>query len=776
MSQSTVIGDVGAYNGFTDQGEAVASEQRTPFWIYYLAVWGLICGATWLAHGWSITTGLTLDDHFHDQYLARPNWTTGDLFHATTIDTDDFVHLWWQDKPVRFQYFRPVAVLLMKTVYDLSGGSALAQHVASLGLHVIAAVLVHALALCLTRHRLWSLVAALLFVVYSHSVFAVGWLAAQNIILQTVFMLAALLLYIRASGLHVGPQSTDATIVAPSGHLRAGSMAGCAVCWIFALLSRESAIMLPAILVAFDVAFGGWRHARSRLSAYVLFAVVGLAFVALRMTVFYFPMPDVYVHRPDGVGYIPWALAKLMHYVASAIWLSPMIIGPTGRLSPFTESPGDCLLMFAIIAVLSFGYYRVCRHIRGWWIWPLWLVLAILPMIPVMATPHSGYVYGVAFAIGMTLGPGAGRFLVAPRTLRISRGVATWFLVATCTYIPIYRTLWNSMIATDHLILEDLHALPAPEDATDLFFINLPFTNVYIKNCLDEVWRDNTPNATCHVLTFAPSVLGMNQPFNLEQIDERSFELSVPDTPYFSGFLGRFLLDGMRCDGPLQEGQRSTTVLFDACVTGVSPAGVTRIRFEFHEPLASERFRFYVASQRCGLTPLCFRTTPQSAESRIALAKDDASRHDDRQNVDWVLNGDADSVFAAMRIRDDETRVQAWEAIRETGLPIAEALGDPVRTEFTASPPDDESLSRIERWWRTCVDEQLVEHVLQRRGVRDRLEKQRDRLFWIRRVAARIIRTDLYFTGPPYPGPRFQTKESELAAAVHASDARPSTP
>ena len=35
-----------------------------------------------------------------------------------------------------------------------------------------------------------------------------------------------------------------------------------------------------------------------------------------------------------------------------------------------------------------------------------------------------------------------------------------------------------------------------------------------------------------------------------------------------------------------------------------------------------------------------------------------------------------------------------------------------------------------------------------------RLRWRRDRLFRIRAIAARIIRTDLYLTGPPYPGPK----------------------
>ena len=97
----------------------------------------------------------------------------------------------------------PFSVLLAKAVYRSSGGSAPVLHALSLALHFAAGVLVYHLCRMLTRSTGWSLVGGLLFVIHSHSVYAVGWLAAQNSVLQTVLLLAALLSYIRASGLDV---------------------------------------------------------------------------------------------------------------------------------------------------------------------------------------------------------------------------------------------------------------------------------------------------------------------------------------------------------------------------------------------------------------------------------------------------------------------------------------------------------------------------------------------------------------------------------------------
>src|SRR5207249_1018688 len=102
-------------------------------------------------------------------------------------------------------------------------------------------------------------VGALLFVVYSHSVFAVAWLAANNTVLQTSLTLAALLCYVRASALNLyaarPKEEPDNTAWTPAPQLRRGWFAASLLLWMLAMLSRENAIVLPAILAALDLAF-----------------------------------------------------------------------------------------------------------------------------------------------------------------------------------------------------------------------------------------------------------------------------------------------------------------------------------------------------------------------------------------------------------------------------------------------------------------------------------------------------------------------------------------
>ena len=166
----------------------------------------VIIGVTWVAHAWSLGDELVLDDHLHQYALREARWSFTSLIESTTIEPARFIHAWWQDKTVRWDYCRPVTMAWMKVLQSLTGGSVAAQHVSALAWHACCCSLVYGLGYQVTRRRLWSLFAAVVFVIYPHNAYAVSWLAAQNAIMQTTLTLAALLCYVRASklSLHQG--------------------------------------------------------------------------------------------------------------------------------------------------------------------------------------------------------------------------------------------------------------------------------------------------------------------------------------------------------------------------------------------------------------------------------------------------------------------------------------------------------------------------------------------------------------------------------------------
>jgi len=719
----------------------------------------LLVTATLLVHGWSLGDGLFLDDHWHQAQLRQRGWSLDLLFDATTIEPSRFIELWWQDKPAVWRYARPASVALMKLVCDLSDGSAAAQHAVSLALHLLTVWMVYRLCLLLTGHRGWSTVGGLLFAVYVHSIFAVGWIAAQNGVLQTCLCVAALLAYVRASGLNVGPGPSDDARGEDDAveAARPSWMILTWVLWLVALGARENAVVMPLVFIAFDLAFAGRRQIAARLAVHVPMLAVATAYSYWRLAIFAAPMPDVYVRRPDGdlIGYVLWCAVKLLHYLCSAVWHSPMTIGPSGRVDPIREAPGDCLLMLGIVAGLAVGYFQAARGLRGRWIWPLWLVLSLLPVTPVLATPHSGYMAGVGFAVGAIL-PAALIGLARPVGIRRwARGVAVFFLVATCCYTPIYRALWRSMLAAERITIEEWERdAPPPPTVTDVFLINVPFVNVYAGPCMNALWPGAAPNVRNHTLTFSPELLGVESACTLRRIDEYTLEAATAGRPYFSGLLGRFLIGGLRRGGALAAGESIETEHFTARVTAVAAGGVSSIQFRFRQPLDSPRYRFYFSSAVCNAMPIRFagrlRRKADGAAADSRLETRDARPHNAAALLDRLREGEAGAAVGWFDLIRQGADVPAEQQRRFRSLvePIAVATGqDPAR--FFPEPGRIE-VEPLERWWIDLVDDDTLAHVSMARDTLAPLRRQRGRLAAIRSTAARIIRTDLYLTGPPY--------------------------
>jgi len=769
-----------------------------PYWLWVLL---LVAIATLLAHGHALTDGLLLDDHLHRLRLADHEWSWAGLLKATTIAPETFMHAWWQEKSYSWHYVRPVAVLVAKIVYHLSGGNVKAWHAISILLHFANALMVCLLAFKLTRSRFWSLVGALLFVVYSHSVYAVAWLAAQNTILQTTLTLAALLCYLRASRLDIHaappPPSTGPRPTAAVASLHRGWLAGALILWGLALLSRENAVMLPVFWLAFDAAFGGRAHLWNRRHVHIAAGLLAAAFLVWRVLLFDHPMPDFYFQRPrgDGLGYVGWLLVQWMYYLTASVWLSPMTIGPGARFEPLREVPGDVILMVAILATLGLAYWAATRRARGWWIWPGWILLAVLPVVPVIATPHSGYLPSVGFAIGMVLGPGLRRQLHPGAGGRWCAAVALWFLIATTIYLPIYRPMWYSFLAAERATVQRILLDPPPAQARELFFINLPFVNIYAPLVLRHAWDlDGVPESSadrrmflgplpetvrldsppagdfrCHVLTYAPNVLRMDVPCTLKQLDPYRFTVSIEQRPWFSGALGRFLVEGMRVSGPLQAGQivpgsarNANADLFDVAVLRADDRGVWELEFTFHRPLASEEFCFYLGTSASSATRIRFTGPGRPPEVLPTAHHTFVEPLDIEQAARTFEQGQVEAgtaLLAAAVSGTPELAERAKATFRRIAAPFLEAQASPVRPGPTAATRPDEDANRwadLLAWWQQHVDAKTYARFQRERNHFRHLRAVRDRLFGIRRIAGRIIRSDLYLTGPPYPSPRPQ--------------------
>jgi hypothetical protein len=533
-----------------------------PEWVRGLL---LITFITFAVHGLALFDGKVLDDFWHQRGLHKHGWSFSELQRTLILAPAEFLHTWWQTKPVAWHYFRPFFILCMKTVFLLIGnGDPMALHAFSLLLHYASAIMVWRLCRRLTADPTWSLVGGLLFTIYPHSSVTVSWPSAQNVVLQTTLLLGAMFAYLRASRLDISSFGFLQGLEGPP--LARGPLMVFFAFWLLAIMTRENAILMPAIFLSLDLAFGGWRHAWSRKWLYILMGAIGIAFVTWREAMHIPGLPEVYCRRPDGNWgeYLPWLAAKFLHYICTSIWIAPMSIGPTGRYNPWSEMPRDCWLI----------YLRAARSARGWWIWPAWIVLSIVPVAAVIATPHSGYMGGVGWAICAALACATAARRESPFVARLT-GTTTIVLTLGAAFLtPVNRLQWTGISAAEKFLPSWVMVSPPSRDVRDVFFINLPFVNIYCKpNLVDRLgpWFEDV---SVHGLTWAPAPLAMDRPTVVEQFDDHSFTVSVQGQAYFSRLVGRFAMEAFRGKATFKTGQEFETPGFRVRILDADEEGV----------------------------------------------------------------------------------------------------------------------------------------------------------------------------------------------------------
>lgn len=722
--------------------------------VQFLGVILLLTSATMVVHGWSLADGTVLDDHWHQKGLREHGWSPSELLRTLEIEPAQWVQLWWQNESVRWEYFRPLFILGMKVCYGVIGGNdPVPLHAFSIGLHVVSAVLIVLLARRLGLGRAAALVAGLVFVVYPHAIMTVAWPSSQNVVLLAPLLIGAMLCWLGVIGVGGAKRGTPVR-----------ALVGLFVLWLLALLTRENALLLPMFLAALDLGYNGWRGVRGRLGVYAIFAAVGVGFVALRAAVVTHPMPDVYVQWPgaDGiVAYAFWAFAKLLHYLTTAVWFAPMTIGPTGRYHPFFEAPFDIALMVGILAAMGALYWWLTRERRGWWLWPLWVLLAVLPVVPVIATPHSGYLAGVGVALGLgVVLDGRSRSAAAwgdgaPLSRHVRRGVIIVYLTTACVFAMFTRWQWTAIIAAEQLVIDNIAAQQPESDVEHVFFINLPFVNIYAKPALDRRLGEPFASTRAHVLTFSPDVFLFEQRSFLRVVDGHTLDVEVRGRPYFAGLLGRFLLEGFSTYGHLASGFLAATEEFDVEVLESEPAGVRALRFRFRRPLSDPAYAFYLTSRVRGAARLRFgaglgalqESTPSGVESERASLNE-------VNTLAAQLNAGSASAGARLLAIGSGARLPAAvrSAAREAAMPVvsfvAEATGGP---EFASSAAD---FTAARDWWRARVDDAVLADTWLMRERFAHWYKQREEVPNARMWIGKVLRADLYLTGAPFPGPR----------------------
>lgn len=554
-----------------------------------MAVAATLAALVMLAHGASLNDGLFFDDHWHRVLLRERGWSLHDLVESATFELPGrLMNFWWQQRPLQWRYPRPVAMLAMKLEYVLTGGDPVGLHACGLVWHGLTALLVYRLGRWALGSSAWALVAAALFVIYPHSVFAVSWIAARNALTSALFFTVAVYAYATAS------LSRDRT----PRPLSAARLAVALTAWLLALFSRETAVIFPLVVLLLDLGFGGARHLFRRAPLHLLFCLLAGGFVFWRLAVF--PdaqVPEVYFTPPAHASYVVWAASKLLFMLFALTFQTPMFMGLATYDGQVTE-PLTHALIAVLLAAATVAYVWISRGWPGRWVWPAWIVAALVPVVPVFVTPHFAYLPAVALAILI-----AGVLRRLPRSGRVV--VPALLLTITLGTHSLYRIAWRGIVRAEQLVYAELAAsalAAAPAPDSKVFFIDLPAAACYATVVLRDVLH--APDLEGWALTFTPHHPLMTiHPPRVERRGPNQIVLSTASPGYFSDLCGRMLLDSMRPDTPLRPGHVIPGQLFDTAILEADEHGVTRLAFTFHRPLDSPDFHFCAAPVRTAGVP-----------------------------------------------------------------------------------------------------------------------------------------------------------------------------
>ncbi len=280
-------------------------------------------------------------------------------------------------------FYRPLVATSFMLTYSLFGLNVWGYHLINTVLHIVAGLLAFFFVLAVSQNKKVSLISSILFVTFPLQTEAVTYISGRNDPLMAVFLLSSIILFIKG--------------------IRLGSI----LLFVLALLSKETALALPFILLFYELIFRKRETFKQRFMRYHLpFWIILLVYVVLRLTLLNFSTTGLFSFEPSAI--YPKALSVLSAYHE----YFRLILWPTGlhfsRQLPAVDSIFHpkflagviFLLLLLIVFVATFKR----KGIISFGIFFFFITLYVLPMsafIPLYAKMMEHWLYLPSLGIFM---------------------------------------------------------------------------------------------------------------------------------------------------------------------------------------------------------------------------------------------------------------------------------------------------------------------------------------------------------------------------------------
>lgn len=326
----------------------------------------------------------TFDLVWDDLHYLHPGsaLARGSLVELVTAD--------WSLEGPRSGYYRPVVTLSLAAETHLFSGAPAAYHVMNVAYHLAAALALVWAARRLLGSEIAAWLAGLVFVLHPIHTESVAWVSGRTDVIATLFFCVAIGCYTRAS--------------------RIGSlwMLGALAAAVASLLSKEPAIVLPGVLLAWEFCRPrpAKRRVRDMLARVAPFVALALGTLALRRLVLGAvagPLVDA-----DAVpARLATGVTVLGRYLV--LLVAPFPANPDYVLQPLPSwSSGATLVSLAALTMLGAAAAMAWHRSRVPAFLLAWLVLTALPSTPLLPVGpvHMAerFLYLPSAAFAMALG------------------------------------------------------------------------------------------------------------------------------------------------------------------------------------------------------------------------------------------------------------------------------------------------------------------------------------------------------------------------------------
>lgn len=345
--------------------------------------------------------------------------------------------------------YRPIRTLTYAVNYALGGEEPFGFHLFNVLLHAVNAALLFRLLLAWTGSFSGAALGALLFALHPAQTAAVAYISGRKDLLAAFFLLSGLALYTHYR----------------KGRPRKGLLVASLSCFLLAILSKEVALIFPALLFLADTLILPEEGKESFLSRSLRvlrrFPLPYAAAVAAAAAGLYYALFITQATRATDFWGGSWTAnlgtsGKLfLHYLKLVVWPDPLIADYSGKVFPIStglDEPASLLslLVLAAFPLLAFRLSSARPRAAAGMLWFLAALIPVLQFIPFHELAADHFLYVPLLGVALLVSDLLPQLLASPRfgkpvlagafLLLVLAGARTWARNADWKDS---RTLWT---------------------------------------------------------------------------------------------------------------------------------------------------------------------------------------------------------------------------------------------------------------------------------------------------------------------------------------------